>query len=373
MGLSTLALRALARRPVRSGLTALGIGLAVASFIALVGLARGLEQAWARSLAERGTHVMAVRKGAVEILTTSVDEAVADGLRQLDGVRDAAGELIDLGALDSGQAVLVTGWPLDSYLWQTLSLPRGVRPARGDPPGAVVGEAGAEALGLRIGGTVRLHGREVTVTGIARPSGVMSSNMVFVPLDFLQARLGKPGQVTIVNLRLARPDDPVAVARVLASARAAFPELTFTEVRHLGDQNDILRLLRASAWATSTVALVMGLVLVVNTLLMSVTERTREIGILSAVGWSAGRIVALVTLEGLVLAAAGAVIGIAVGWGGLRWVAAMPQMRGFLQPEVTGRLVAEVAGAAVLLGVLGGLYPAWRAARLSPVHALRHE
>ena len=76
MGLSTLALRALARRPVRSGLTALGIGLAVASFIALLGLARRLEQAWTRSLAERGTHVMAVRKGAVEILTTSVDQAV---------------------------------------------------------------------------------------------------------------------------------------------------------------------------------------------------------------------------------------------------------------------------------------------------------
>jgi putative ABC transport system permease protein len=369
-----MALRNLGRRPARSALTALGIALAVASLISLVGLARGLERAWSGSLSERGTHVVAVRRGAVEILTTSVDEAHAQGLARLPGISDVAGELVDLVTLETGQTLLVTGWSPDSYLWRTLRLTAGVLPGAGsEPGGAVVGEAGAEALGIRVGARLRLHGGEFVVTGIARPTGTMSNHMLFVPLPALQARLSKPGRVTMFNLRLRHPDDPDAVRRLREAVSVAFPELVLTEVQHLADQNDILRLLRAMAWAISTVALVMGLVFVVNTLLMSVTERTREIGVLSAVGWSSGRIVALIALEGLCLAGAGATLGVGLGWVGLQTVSALPHMRGFLQPELSGRLVAEVAVAALLLGVVGSAYPAWRASGLSPADALRHE
>ena len=81
----------------------------------------------------------------------------------------------------------------------------------------------------------------------------------------------------------------------------------------------------------------------------------------------------MVILDGLLLSAAGAVLGGALGFGTLRWIMAHPQLGGLLQPEVTGWVVFEGAGKALLLGVLGGLYPAWRATRLNPMNLLRSE
>lgn len=363
----------LRRRPVRTGLTAAGIAIAVASFVALVGLSRGLEHAWVRSLAERGTHLLATRKGAVEILTASVDESAGGTLGRLAGVREVAGELVDLATLDTGETVLVAGWPPGSYLWQTVRLAAGRLPEPGARDAVVLGQALAEALGRGPGSKLVLRGRDLTVTGVVRTAGVINGNMLMMPLPALQALLDRPGKVTVFGLRLERPDDPAAVAGVLARAATALPDLTVTEARLVADQNDVLRLLRAMTWGTSTVALVMGLVLVLNTLLMAVTERTREIGVLAAVGWSRSRIVALVTLEGVLLAAGGGALGAALGVGGLAWLTRAPAVRGFLDPEVSVRLVLEVAVATLALGVLGSAYPAWRAARLAPVDALRHE
>jgi putative ABC transport system permease protein len=106
---------------------------------------------------------------------------------------------------------------------------------------------------------------------------------------------------------------------------------------------------------------------------MSVTERVREIGILAAVGWNAGRVIALIVCEGLMLAGAGSLAGAAGGVAALNLLAAVPRVAGLIEPAVTARLIIEVTVAAVVLGGLGSLYPAWHAARLRPVEALKHE
>ena len=280
----SIPIRNLSRRPMRSFLTALGIAVAVASFIALVGISRGLEQAWINSLLERGTHMLAVRKGAVELLTASIDESVADELRRIDGVRAVAGELVDLVRLESGHTVLVTGWSPSGYLWQTLRLHEGNVPDLREPAGILVGQAAAEALGKEPRDTMRLRGSEFVVTGTFKQTGVMGNNTIVLHLSAMQDLMDRPGKVTEFNLRLNHPDEPERVAAVQFRLSEAFPDLLFTETREIADNNDILRLLRAMAWSTSTIALVMALVVVLNTLLMSVMERTHEIGVLSAIG-----------------------------------------------------------------------------------------
>jgi putative ABC transport system permease protein len=368
-----IAVRNLGRRPVRSSLTALGIALAVSSFIALVGMSRGLERAWITTLLERGTHVLAVRKGAVELLTGSVDAHLEDGLRRVDGVQAVSGELVDLLSLDTGQTVIVVGWPAGSFLWRPLRLVDGALPDPAQPAGILAGQTIAAGLGKQPGDVVRIRGRAFTIAGTFRQAGAMGNSAMILQLPAMQDLVGRPGQVTEFNLRLARPDEPAERRVVQARLAEAFRDLTFTETRDVADNNDILRLVRAMAWSVSIIALVIALVMVLNTLLMSVAERTREIGILSAVGWQPGRILAMILTEGLVLAATGSAAGAAVGIAGLAWLARQPQVRGFLEPHATPQLVAEVVGAAVALGIIGSLYPAWRAVRLNPVDALRYE
>jgi putative ABC transport system permease protein len=358
---------------MRSSLSALGVALAVAGFIALLGMARGTEHAWIKTLIERDTHVMVTRKGAVEILTASIDEQVAEELRKIAGVRDVAGELIDLVALGADQPVLMAGWAPDSFLWKTLRLNSGSLPGPNDPQGLVLGQSMAETLRSTPGHTLTLLGSQFTITGIARPAGTMNNNMVFLPLHTMQMLLNRPGRVTVFNLRLNRSDDPESMQRILSRLRVAFPALTFTETRSIADNNDLLRMGRAIAWGTSIIALVMGMLGVLNTLLMSVTERMHEFGVLSAVGWRPVRILAMIVMEGLAITMAGSAVGTLLGIYGLYYLARMPFLRGFLEPEVGLRLILEVCAATLLLGVIGSLYPAWRGIRLNPIEALKYE
>jgi putative ABC transport system permease protein len=105
---------------------------------------------------------------------------------------------------------------------------------------------------------------------------------------------------------------------------------------------------------------------------MSVTERTREIGILSAVGWNPVRILSMIVLQGLILAAIGTVLGLVLGVAALKAFLTDPTLRGIIEPGISLRVVIEALVASVLLGGVGGLYPAWRAARAHPVESLRY-
>jgi putative ABC transport system permease protein len=114
----------------------------------------------------------------------------------------------------------------------------------------------------------------------------------------------------------------------------------------------------------------MGVLMVLNTLLMAVLERTREIGILAAIGWSTERITGAIVIEGFILSAMGSVAGVAVGVAGSRLLSAIPAIGRFVTVSPTVPLVATTALAAMALGVLGSFYPAWLATRQSPAAAL---
>ncbi|HSM52308.1 MAG TPA: ABC transporter permease [Thermoanaerobaculia bacterium] len=368
-----LPLASLAGRPFRTALTATGIALAVASFLALVGLSRGVERAWSRSLQERGTDVLAVSRGAVEILTGSLDEELAAQIAAVPGVRDATGELIDLLTLEEWETVLVAGWPIASPLWQSLQLTAGRLPDPARPREILIGRHLASAMGRAPGDPVRIWGGRYEVAGVFTQGDVIGDSTIVARLTPLQELLGRPGKVTLFHLRLDRPGDAAAARPVLADLAGRFPALSFTETGEVARDNQVLRLLRAVAWSVSAVALLMGAFFILNTLLMAVGERTREVGVLVAVGWSDARILALVLIEGLLLALAGGLAGAALGLAGLEWLSRLPHLRGFVDPEISPRLLGEVLGATLLLGLAGGLYPAWRALRLAVVDALRHE
>ena len=127
------------------------------------------------------------------------------------------------------------------------------------------------------------------------------------------------------------------------------------------------------AWGTSSIALIVGILGIANTMAMSVFERTREIGILRALGWKSWGVMLLIQVEAVVLGLVGGVVGLGVGWGGLRLLASMPQTASIASASVTPLHLLEGLGIAVLAGLLAGAVPAWRGAHLSPVEALRHD
>ena len=373
MKLITLPFRNLRRHPLRSMLTAVGIGAALASLLTLVGFSRGLERNWVVSLEGKGTHILAFQKGSIDILSAALDESLAGRLRETEGVRSVMPGLGDLVELESGEMAFLSGWPLDSEIWKTMTITAGQRLTPGRADGIVLGETLALLLGKQPGDRMELNGRTFAVAAISKQPSALDDRSVMMSLAVMQQLIGREGKVSGFHIRIDRPLDSARLADVKSRLSAAHPGLAFAETGEIASNAHVTRLIRAISWSSSAIALVMAFVIVLNTLLMSVFERTREIGLLSAIGWPAGRVIVTIVLEGLLIAAAGSALGVGLGLLGLRWIIVHPQMGGLIQPDVTLKLILQAVGLALAIGSLAGVYPAWRATRLRPVALLRSE
>jgi putative ABC transport system permease protein len=373
MNAVSLPLHNLARHPLRSTLTAIGIGVAIAGMLAVVGLSRGIDRGAVLAIEDRGTHIVALRKGSVGVLTSVLEESVALRLRATPGVVGVMGSLGEIVELDNGEMAYLAGWARQDEFWRTLHLTAGALPPPAQQDFVVLGQSLAEALGKRPGDHLELSGQSFPVAAITRQPSFIDDRSVMIPLASMQRLLGREGEVTGFHLRVDRAQDPERIRQLRDRLAAAMPGLSFLLAGEIARENHLASMLRALAWGCSAIALVMAFVGVLNTLLMAITERVREIGLLSAIGWTPGRVVAMMVVEGLLLASGGVALGVPLGLLGLRWMTAQAQMGAFLQPQVSGALVLQASLTALAVGALGSLHPALRAVRMRPVELLRGE
>ena len=144
---------------------------------------------------------------------------------------------------------------------------------------------------------------------------------------------------------------------------------TISSVMEMGQMADMLNMLKASSWGISLLAIVVGGLGIINTMLMSVFERTREIGVLKAVGWSNRKILTMIVGESLVITIVSAIIGSIIGVVLCTFLA--PMMG--LKPVFSLDIFVQAFGIAIIVGIIGGLYPAIKAIKLPPTEALRYE
>jgi putative ABC transport system permease protein len=154
---------------------------------------------------------------------------------------------------------------------------------------------------------------------------------------------------------------------------AAFPGLDVSLTSEIAESMSDFQVMEQLMTQVSVLALLVGGLGMLNTMLMSVLERTREIGVLRALGWRKRRVLAMILRESLVLGAVGGVCGIIMGLALGRLIGLAEGMWGSMEMAYTPLIFAQAAVVALIAGVAGGLYPAWRATRMPPVEALRYE
>jgi putative ABC transport system permease protein len=240
-----------------------------------------------------------------------------------------------------------------------------------------LGDTLAETLSKKIGETVEIQGASFTVTGIYHGGSALEADAVIMPLGELQQLSSLQGKVAAFHVRL-RPA-PAGEApdhylkRAQAEIEAALPGLHASPAAERAANNELVVLAHAVAWGTSAIALIVGILGIVNTMAMSVFERTREIGILRALGWKSWSILLLIQTEAAVLGLVGGLLGIGVGLGVMHLMAVLPQTASVVSSAVTAGHLIEALAIALLSGLVAGAIPAWRGAHLSPVEALRHD
>jgi putative ABC transport system permease protein len=361
------------RRRLRTLLTLGGIAMAIGAFVALVGFSRAFEHEWLRMYEGAGTDLAVVEKS---FLNTSLDESVGAKLRALPVVAEARPMIFNLMDLTPEVNVLVFGWQADSYELNSIKLASGRRFRDGQPE-ILLGDILAENLKKSAGDTLEIQGTPFTVVGIYHGGSALEAGAVIMPLDQLQQLSALQGKVAAFHVRLrpapAGEAQEQYIKRAQAQIEAALPGLHAVPAAERAANNQLVVLAHAVAWGTSSIALIVGILGIVNTMAMSVFERTREIGILRALGWKSGRIMLLIEIEAATLGLIGGLLGIGVGWGSLRLLSTMPQTASIVSASVSPLHLLEALGIAILAGLLAGLIPAWRGAHLSPVEALRHD
>jgi putative ABC transport system permease protein len=350
----------LGRRKGRTGFTALGIALGVATIVALLSLGDGLKRT-AGGLVHLGDADFVVfQHGVADPTASFLPAAIQKRVEAVEGVRSAAPLLMLVEKVREDPAAIVFGTPPDSTVQQRLVMLQGRRVARAGE--IAVGDRLAKELKLAPGHRLRVGKRPLRVVGIYHGGQFFIDAGAVTTLKQAQAIVQRPDEITALAVQLAPDGKTAGVRRAIAATIDGVDQLANPEEAARAGANG--ELVRKTVLLLVAVALIIGGIGVTNTMAMAVLERSRELALMSAVGWSPWQVSGLVIVEGVAVSVLGAGAGLLLGALGATALSDALGVSTVVEPHVTPWAMGRGLLIGVLIGVFGGLYPAWRVSRL---------
>ncbi|MEM8670325.1 MAG: FtsX-like permease family protein [Planctomycetota bacterium] len=375
MRFSSLISKNLMRRSFRSALTLVAFATAIASVVSLLGIAKGFTKSFAGVYETHSVDVVVSRQGTADRLSSSVNQAFAEQIVAIPGVARTAGVLLETLSLEEQEiyGVPTMGIVEDSWLLEDYDIESSptLQLSSDDPHRLMLGSLLADRVGMDVGDTVMMFEEPYRVTGIFTSRSAWENGSIIMPLAALQALTDRMNQVTYINVVLDKPVDAATAAGAVTKIQQLDAKLLALTTDEFVETDTRMQLATAMAWMTSVIALVMGAIVTLNTMMTSVLERTQEIGVLRAIGWPRRRVVAMILMESCALAMVACVVGcvlaILLTWG----LSQASAVQGILTPSIDIVIIAQVAVLSLGIGLLGATIPAWRAAQLLPTEAFR--
>ena len=366
----TIVFRSLIRRPVRTCLTLVGISIGIAAVVTLVGMAWGYEKGVAKQLDAVGTDLV-VSNMSGGLMPKVFNESLQEKVAALPRVAETTAVLMEMLSVEDAPIMMISGREWGGFAWKNMTIVEGRMPKDATEKAVVLGTLAAEVLKKKVGDTVQIEVEELPVVGIVDGHAMMENGTVFLSLKVMQEVTGNEGKINFVNIRVPPNTSKAGIALLCQDIKGVFPEGRAMVASEVVGTSQGFRVVRAMSWSTSLLAIIVGVLGVMNTMLMTVFERTHEIGILLAVGWRRRRIVSMVLCESALLGLFGGIVGVGLGVLGLITLGSSPGIRGFIEPDLNLKLMLISIVISVVVGVMSGLYPAWRSSRLTPSFALQ--
>jgi ABC-type antimicrobial peptide transport system permease subunit len=358
----------LLRRKTRTFLTLIGIAIGVAAVVALSAIAEGFINSYTTILTSSGADVIVAQEDAADIILSAVDDSVGPQVAAMAGVSKVAGMMIGVVTMPDVPYFIVFGLDSTEFAMQHYKVVEG-RPIMGMRQ-ALLGRAASKSFKKNVGDNFKIQEVSYRVVGIYETGSGVEDMGAVIPLKEAQDIFQKPRQVTYYQVKVLRPQ---MVDGVIKEVERRFPKLTASRSANYMDDKAETQMLRAMGWFIGFLAVLGGGLVMMNTMLMSVFERTREIGVLRALGWRRGRVIRMIIGEAFLLSIVGGIVGTLLGMGMTYALNQLPALYGFMENAITPGLFVQAMVTALFLGAAGGIYPAWRAARLQPVEAMRYE
>ena len=365
----TIIVRGLWRRPVRTGLTLVGIAVGIAAVVALVGISQGFEKSWGAGAKERGIDIV-VSTLSSGLTPKPFSTAVRDRIARMPEVAATCSVFVDLTSVESASMMMVSAREWGGFSWNNLKLISGRMPKDAMEPAVVLGQTAAESLKKKIGDPLQLESKELTVVGIVDGGALVENGSVVLSLPLFQEITGNQDKINILDVRSALELNEAGMKQLCEKINRLVPEAKAVIASEHISNSEASRFIRAMSWGTSLLAVFVGVLGVMNTMLMTVFERRQEMCILLAIGWKRGRITRMILWESALLGLLGGSVGVVIGVIGAKLLERMPSVHGLLEPDLSPQLLFTSVILSVVVGVVSGLYPAWRSSRLAPSQAL---
>ena len=399
-----VALSALRANKLRSMLTMLGIVIGVAAVIAMIALGNGAQQSIQDRISSLGTTLLTVQPGQLrggggiiqvdtrQRLTMSDADALAERGTQFSAVQPEMTRQFQVQYLNKNTNTRVVGTTANYLTVRKFKLKSGRMFTQGEDDArqrvAVLGPSVVTNLGLEtpealVGEVIRIRGLQFTVVGVLESKGQANAfndpdDQILVPIQTSRFRLMGQDRVNSISiLALSEDQIPEAMADIQKVLRREHKlKSSAPDDFMIRNQSDFLTTLNETSKTfgfllagIAAVSLLVGGIGIMNIMLVSVTERTREIGIRKALGATRINILLQFLIEAITLCLLGGIIGIILGAGGAWFLTKQFAWNADISP---GSVVLAFAFSAVV-GVLFGVWPARRAAKLDPITALRFE
>ena len=371
----------LRRRWARTLLTVLGLAVAVTATTTLWNIAWGYADAAQEFYSDRGVDIVVVRAGVANRLTSSLKSELATRLKAVPGVEDVDGSLTEMVSV--GKAILI-GIPLRGLIpggFTIAKLPigqgRSLQPK--DQGVVIIGNGIAATLNKRPGDSLDVEGKEFQVVGIIDAGNPFDANCIIAPVGDVQALMGRPGTISEFQVRATKTVRDDAALQSVCRAIEAIGDDQHQPLGLEAADSPVcqhchrVEVGRRSAWAITAIVVVLSFASILNTMLMSVIERTKELGILRAVGWRRSRVLRMILGESAAISIAGAIVGTILSWVLILILSNWSRTTLLVPATISTAALIPGLAVAIVAGIAGALYPAIHAASVPPIESLRYE
>ncbi len=407
-----IAYKNIRERMSRSILTLLGIAIGIMAIIALMGIGEGMQAAVTGELSSLSDTIIVTAGGdssdEFDLLTQGLDEngrylteRDIDDLNRIQGIKEISTQLSGAGIItfnSENNYVTLTGMDIDNQnlAYAAEDLEYGALLEEGDQNKCVIGYNIANEkfdTDISVGSRIRINDEKIVVKGIFEQQGMggltSTDDIVILTARDFEKITGESN----IRAAIVRVNNPSKVESIAEEIEQTINEnhgeddfASATAMSSLLETiQNILGILSIVLISIAAIALVVASIGIMNTMLTSVMERTREIGIMKAIGAENKDVMSIFIIEGMLVSIIGGIIGIILGVFGSQGMASIlsnmesagPPGGGggdmMLVPVITLFSIVLAVGVSILVGVLSSLYPAWKAANMSPIEAVRYE
>ena len=357
------------RRKNSAILAIVGIAIGIVVIVALGGITDGLVNTFEDTIHAGGADfsISGKETGDSAYGTNTIDANWTDKIANVSGVDEAYSIYVVLTSVGDDYMNTLIGIDPNGTALADISMTDG-RIMKDNASEAILGKIYADDNDYKVGDNIKIDGEDFEVVGIYETGDQNMAGGVFTSISKVGDLMDDEDSISNIYVKVKKGEDPQTVADRIDKMYGD-NITTVTSVMEMTQMADMLNMLQASTWAISLLAIVVGGLGIINTMLMSVFERTREIGVLKAVGWSDGKILTMIVGESLVITIVSAIIGSVIGF--LACTLIGPQVG--ISPLFTPKIFIQAFGIAIVVGIIGGIYPALKAIKLPPTEALRYE